>query len=42
MTQELERSVVNSNDQIMARLNELFPDGMSLHPLLASGILTVF
>jgi hypothetical protein len=32
MTQELAASAVNSNEQIMARLNELFPDGESPHP----------
>jgi len=39
MTQELEASAVNSNEQIMARLNELFPDGESLYlPLDKRGI----
>jgi hypothetical protein len=34
MTHELEASAVNSNEQIIARLNELFPDGESQYPSL--------
>jgi hypothetical protein len=32
MTSVMETIAANSNEQIMARLNELFPDGESPHP----------
>ena len=37
MAQETEPSAVNSNEQITARLNELFPDGESPHSSFGEG-----
>jgi hypothetical protein len=41
MTKESEKSAINSNEQIMARLNELFPDGKPPNPSLPRGVLMV-